>query len=101
MVGSEHRHVCADKSRLRKVSARQIHGIKRAAATIASQCSKQIFKAAGDNSLSHAEYLCGIGCYGHKRRETHGVATILLLPLNPIEKPWSILKQRSMKVGGS
>lgn len=47
VVDSEHRQVCAHKSRMRKVSARQIHRIKRAAAKMPLQSSKQIFEAAG------------------------------------------------------
>ncbi|CAJ0927840.1 unnamed protein product [Ranitomeya imitator] len=48
---SEHRSVRADKGIMRKVSARQIHGIKRAAAKIPLQSSKQLFEAAGASGV--------------------------------------------------
>ena len=44
---SEHRWVCADKGIRRKVSARQIHRIKRAGGKMPLQSSKQVFEAAG------------------------------------------------------
>lgn len=48
LVGdSEHTRVCAEKDTTRKVSARQIHWIKTAAATMPLQGSKQVFEAAG------------------------------------------------------
>ena len=39
---SEHRRVCADTDIMRKVSARQIHGIKRTAAKMPLKSSKQV-----------------------------------------------------------
>ncbi len=47
----EHIRVCADKGRMRKVSARQIHRIKRAAAKMPLQSSKQVFEAAGASGV--------------------------------------------------
>ncbi|KAL6456377.1 hypothetical protein MHYP_G00349200 [Metynnis hypsauchen] len=47
VTDSEHRRVRADKGRMRKVSARQVHRIKRAAAKMSLQTSKQVFEAAG------------------------------------------------------
>ncbi|CAI9542594.1 unnamed protein product [Staurois parvus] len=46
MADSEHRWVGADKGTLRKISARSMHRIKRAAAKIPLHSSKQIFEAA-------------------------------------------------------
>lgn len=43
VADSEHARVRADKGTIRKVSARQIHRIKRAAAKIPSYSSKQVF----------------------------------------------------------
>lgn len=47
VADSEHRRVCVDKGKVRKVSARQIHQIKRAAAKMPLQSSKQVFETAG------------------------------------------------------
>ncbi len=44
---SEDRRVCKDEGRMRKVSARQIHRIKSAAAKMPLKSSKQVFEAAG------------------------------------------------------
>ncbi|CAI9612113.1 unnamed protein product [Staurois parvus] len=43
VADSEHRRVRADKGTLRKISARSMHWIKRAAAKISLHSSKQIF----------------------------------------------------------
>lgn len=47
VADSEHRQVCADKGALRKISARFMHQIKRAAAKMQLHSSKQILEAAG------------------------------------------------------
>ncbi|CAI9566157.1 unnamed protein product [Staurois parvus] len=47
VADSEHRWVRADKGTLRKIYARSMHRIKRAAAKIPLHSSKQIFEAAG------------------------------------------------------
>ncbi len=44
VADSEYRRVHADKGRMRKVSARQIHRIKKAAAKMPLQSSKQVFE---------------------------------------------------------
>ncbi len=51
VADSEHRRVPADKGRMRKVSARQIRRIKRAAAKMPLQSSKQVFEAAGASGV--------------------------------------------------
>lgn len=51
VADSEHRRVRADKGTIRKVSARQIHRIKRAAAKMPLQSSKQVFEAAGTSKI--------------------------------------------------
>ena len=51
VADSEHRRVRADKGIMRKVSARQIHLIRRAAAKMALQSSKQVFEAAGASGV--------------------------------------------------
>ena len=51
VADSEHRWVRADKGIMRKVSARQIHRIKRAAAKMPLQSSKQVFEAAGASGV--------------------------------------------------
>ncbi len=51
VADSEHRRVCADKGRMRKVSARQIRRIKRAATKMPLQSSKQVFEAAGASGV--------------------------------------------------
>ncbi len=51
VADSEHRRVHADKGRMRKVSARQIRRIKRAAAKMPLQSSKQVFEAAGASGV--------------------------------------------------
>ncbi len=51
VADSEHRWVRADKGRMRKVSARQIRRIKRAAAKMSLQSSKQVFEAAGASGV--------------------------------------------------
>lgn len=57
VADSEHRRVRADKGTTRKVSARQIHRIKRAAAKMPSQSSKQIFEASGVPRTSRCRIL--------------------------------------------
>ncbi len=47
----EHIRACADKGRMRKVSAIQICRIMRAAATMPLQSSKQVFEAAGASGV--------------------------------------------------
>ncbi len=47
------------------------------------------------------EYLCVIGCYGHKRRETHGVATYPPLTSTLLRTFGASSSERSMRVGGS
>jgi len=49
---SEHTRVRADKGTMRKVSARQMHRIKRAAAEMPLQSSKRVFEAAGAAGVS-------------------------------------------------
>ncbi len=51
VADSEHRRVRADKVKMRKVSARQIRQIKRAAAKMPLQSSKQVFEAAGASGV--------------------------------------------------
>lgn len=51
VADSECRQVRANKGRMRKVSARQIHWIKRAAAKMPLQSSKQVFEAAGASGV--------------------------------------------------
>ncbi len=51
VADSEHRRVRADKVKMRKVSARQIRRIKRAAAKMPLQSSKQVFEAAGASGV--------------------------------------------------
>ncbi len=51
VADSEHIRVRADKGRTRKVSARQIRRIKRAAAKMPLQSSKQVFEAAGASGV--------------------------------------------------
>ncbi len=51
VADSEHRRVRADKGKMRKVSARQIRWIKRAAAKMPLQSSKQVFEAAGASGV--------------------------------------------------
>ena len=51
VADSEHTRVRADKGTMRKVSARQIHQIKRAAAKMPLQSSKQVFEAAGASGV--------------------------------------------------
>ena len=50
-ANSEHRQVRADNGIMRKVSARQIHGIRRAAAKMPLQSSKRVFQAAGASGV--------------------------------------------------
>ncbi len=57
VANSEHRRVRADKGRMRKVSARQIRRIKRAAAKMPLQSSKQLFEAAGVPQTSRCRIL--------------------------------------------
>ncbi|CAI9603403.1 unnamed protein product [Staurois parvus] len=52
VADSEHRWVHADKGTLRKISARSMHRIKRAAAKIPLHSSKQIFEAAGASGFT-------------------------------------------------
>ncbi len=51
VADSEHMRACADKGRMRKVSARKIHRIKRAAAKMPLQSSKQVFEAPGASGV--------------------------------------------------
>uniref|UniRef100_A0A087YR09 Tc1-like transposase DDE domain-containing protein n=1 Tax=Poecilia formosa TaxID=48698 RepID=A0A087YR09_POEFO len=51
VTDSEHRRVRADKGIIRKVSVRQIHQIKTAAAKMPLQSSKQLFEAAGASGV--------------------------------------------------
>ena len=51
VADSEHTRVRADKGTMRKVPARQKHRIKRAAAKMPLQSSKQIFEAAGASGV--------------------------------------------------
>lgn len=51
VADSEHRRVCANKGIMRMVTARHIHRIKRAAAKMPLQSSKQVFEAAGPTNL--------------------------------------------------
>lgn len=51
VTDSEHRRVRADKGRMRKVSVRQIHRIKRAAYKMPLQSSKRVFEAAGASGV--------------------------------------------------
>ena len=48
---SEHRRVRSDKGIIKRVSAKQIHRIKRAAAKMPLQTSKQVFEAAGASGV--------------------------------------------------
>ncbi len=57
VADSEHRRVRADKGRMRKVSARQIRRIKRAAAKMPLQSSKQVFEATGVPQTSRCRIL--------------------------------------------
>ena len=47
VVDSEHRRVRAEKGIMRKVSARKIHRIKKAAAKMPLQSNKQVFEEIG------------------------------------------------------
>ena len=51
VANSEHRRVRADKGIMRKVSARQINRIRRAAAKMPLQSSKQVFEATGASGV--------------------------------------------------
>ncbi|CAI9556287.1 unnamed protein product [Staurois parvus] len=51
VADSEHRRVRADKGTLRKISARSMHRIKRAASKIPLHSSKQIFETAGASGV--------------------------------------------------
>lgn len=51
VADSEHTQVHADKGTMQKVSARQIHRIKRAATKMPLQISKQVYEAAGASGV--------------------------------------------------
>ena len=52
VADSEHRHeVHEDKGIMRKVSARQLHQIKKAAAKMPLHSSKQVFEAVGSSGI--------------------------------------------------
>ncbi|KAK3512212.1 hypothetical protein QTP70_001115 [Hemibagrus guttatus] len=51
VADSEHTRIRADKGTMRKVSARQIHRIKRAAVKMPLQSSKQVFETAGASGV--------------------------------------------------
>ncbi|CAK6982570.1 hypothetical protein NFI96_000791 [Scomber scombrus] len=51
VADSERRRVRADKGIMRKISARQIHRIKRAAVKMPLRSSKQVFEAAGASGV--------------------------------------------------
>src|SRR4029434_745080 len=57
VTDSQHKRVRSDKGKIRKISAKQMRRVKRAATTMPLKSSKQVFEAAGASRTSRCRML--------------------------------------------